>query len=177
MFCGLRTIIFRAQRGKFFKLSEWLLNNFLRKRRAHRENFNTLHLALGVCATKLAAGPEILQLCTLLQYPGFFSRAIHKIALADSPNMNSAQEVMESIVTLKGSFSAAAAAAVDRIIFKNWRYRRGTKRWLTIVAVSKPNFASKYSLKSSRRDLHNALLCTVLESNPKLLCTVLESVL
>ena len=34
-------------------------------------------------------------------------------------------------------------------------------------AVSKPNFASKYSLESSRRDLHNALLCTVLESNPK----------
>ena len=29
-------------------------------------------------------------------------------------------------------------------------------------AVSTPNFASKYSLESSRRDLHNALLCTVL---------------
>ena len=28
-------------------------------------------------------------------------------------------------------------------------------------AVSKPNFATKYSSKSSRRDLHNALLCTV----------------
>ena len=34
-------------------------------------------------------------------------------------------------------------------------------------AVSKPNFASKYALESSRRDLQNALLCTVLESNPK----------
>ena len=31
-------------------------------------------------------------------------------------------------------------------------------------AVSKPNFASKYSFESSRRDLHNALLCTALES-------------
>ena len=31
-------------------------------------------------------------------------------------------------------------------------------------AVSKPNFASKYSLESSRRDLHNALLCTVLNA-------------
>ena len=31
-------------------------------------------------------------------------------------------------------------------------------------AVSKPNFASNYSLESSRRDLHNALLCTILES-------------
>ena len=31
-------------------------------------------------------------------------------------------------------------------------------------AVSKPNFGSRYSLESSSRDLHNALLCTVLES-------------
>ena len=29
-------------------------------------------------------------------------------------------------------------------------------------AVSKPAFASKYSCEHSRRDLHNALLCTVL---------------
>ena len=29
-------------------------------------------------------------------------------------------------------------------------------------AVSKPNFASKYALENSRRDLHNALLCTSL---------------
>ena len=29
-------------------------------------------------------------------------------------------------------------------------------------AVSKPNFASKYALENSRRDLQNALLCTVL---------------
>ena len=55
-------------------------------------------------------------------------------------------------LTLDNSFSAAAAAAVDRIIFKNWRYS----------AVSKPNCASKYALESSRRDLQNALLCTVL---------------
>jgi hypothetical protein len=31
----------------------------------------------------------------------------------------------------------------------------------SFAAVSKPNFASKYSLENSRRDLHNALLCTV----------------
>ena len=31
-------------------------------------------------------------------------------------------------------------------------------------AVSTPIFASKYSLESSRRDLHNALLCIALES-------------
>ena len=34
----------------------------------------------------------------------------------------------------------------------------------SLSAVSKPNFASKHSLESSRRDLHNALLCTVLYS-------------
>ena len=33
-------------------------------------------------------------------------------------------------------------------------------------AVSTPMFASKYSLEGSRRDLHNTLLCTVLESTP-----------
>ena len=32
-------------------------------------------------------------------------------------------------------------------------------------AVSKPNFVSKYALESSRRDLHNALLCTALKSH------------
>ena len=31
-------------------------------------------------------------------------------------------------------------------------------------AVSKPNFTRKYALESSRRDLHNALLCTTLQS-------------
>ena len=41
-------------------------------------------------------------------------------------------------------------------------------------AVSKPNFASKYAFESSRRDLHNALLCTALKShfskkNPRIL--------
>ena len=32
------------------------------------------------------------------------------------------------------------------------------------TAVSKPNFASKYAFESSRRDLHNELLCTALQS-------------
>ena len=32
-------------------------------------------------------------------------------------------------------------------------------------AGSQPNFASKYSLESSRRDLHNALLCTAPKSH------------
>ena len=41
---------------------------------------------------------------------------------------------LSNYITLKGSFSA----------------------------VSKPTFESKYALESSRRDLQNALLCTVL---------------
>ena len=32
-------------------------------------------------------------------------------------------------------------------------------------AVSRPNFATKYACESARRDLHNALLCTVLKSH------------
>ena len=32
-------------------------------------------------------------------------------------------------------------------------------------AVSKPNFARKYAFESYRRDLHNALLCTALQSH------------
>ena len=32
-------------------------------------------------------------------------------------------------------------------------------------AVSKPNFASKDAFESSRRDLHNALLCTALKAH------------
>ena len=42
--------------------------------------------------------------------------------------------------------------------------------------VSKPKFASKYAFESSRRDLHNALLCTAFGiHNRKLLCTALQS--
>ena len=44
-------------------------------------------------------------------------------------------------------------------------YAESGQTWKgSFSAVSKPNFASKYALESSRRDLHNALLCTVLES-------------
>ena len=41
-------------------------------------------------------------------------------------------------------------------------------------AVSKPNFASKYAFESSRRDLHNALLCTALKSHLKPRSTTAE---
>ena len=34
-----------------------------------------------------------------------------------------------------------------------------------ISAVSKPNFAIKYAFESSRRDLHNTLLYTALQSH------------
>ena len=44
------------------------------------------------------------------------------------------------------------------------RQGRGQRPRGSFSAVSKPNFARKYPLESSRRDLHNALLCAVLES-------------
>ena len=57
-------------------------------------------------------------------------------------------------------------------------WRPGERSWLRLCwlqilaatlegsfsAVSKPNFASKYAFESSRRDLHNAILCTALQS-------------
>ena len=55
------------------------------------------------------------------------------------------------------------------------RHRRADRgkglRWAqqtlegSLSALSKPNFASKYAFESSRRDLHNALLCTTLQSH------------
>ena len=52
-----------------------------------------------------------------------------------------------------------------------WRslraWRHGIRQTLegSFSAVSKPNFASKYAFESSRRDLHNALLCTAPKSH------------
>ena len=49
--------------------------------------------------------------------------------------------------------------------------KRGVERWMrrtlrgSFSAVSKRNFAGKYALESSRRDLHNALFCTALKSH------------
>ena len=44
-----------------------------------------------------------------------------------TPGRPGGSGLAESGQTLQGAFSAAAAAAVDRIIFKNWRYRRGSR--------------------------------------------------
>ena len=45
--------------------------------------------------------------------------------------------------------------------------RQGMRQTLqgSFSAVSKRNFARKYAFESSRRDLHNALLCTALKSH------------
>ena len=55
---------------------------------------------------------------------------------------------LSNCLTLKGSFSAGWLA--------------GWQTGLSFSAVSKTNVASKYALESSRRDLQNALLGTVL---------------
>ena len=44
------------------------------------------------------------------------------------------------------------------------RKRIGQTLGGSFSAVSRPNFARKYAFESSRRDLQNALLCTVVES-------------
>ena len=63
------------------------------------------------------------------------------------------------------------SSAASRISSRPGRRRRtshgrGMRQTLegSFSAVSKPNFARKYALESSRRDLHNALLCTALQS-------------
>ena len=45
--------------------------------------------------------------------------------------------------------------------------RSGMRQTLegSFLAVSKPNFARKYAFESSRRELHNALLCIALKLN------------
>ena len=51
---------------------------------------------------------------------------------------------------------------VRKCIFRKCIFRKFCKFLAgSFSAVSKRNFARKYTLESSRRDLHNALLCTV----------------
>ena len=64
----------------------------------------------------------------------------------------------ESGQTLQGSFSAGWLVGKPDYPQK-LKVPEGYEK-----AASKPNFASKYSLESSRRELHTALLCTVLYS-------------
>ena len=68
---------------------------------------------------------------------------------------------------LKQAACAKRRAKSDTVLL-DFRQALLRRTWQgSFSAVSKPNFASQYALESSRRDLHNALLCTVLESNPK----------
>ena len=58
------------------------------------------------------------------------------------------------VITLMSSFGAVTSYLGDMYT------ESGQTLQGSFSAVSKPNFASKYSLESSRRYLHNALLCT-----------------
>ena len=67
----------------------------------------------------------------------------------------------------RASEAAAAASAVSKAAAARCLERElDAKKTLqgSFSAVSKPNFARKYAFESSRRDLHNALLCTALKS-------------
>ena len=67
-------------------------------------------------------------------------------------------------LTARGSSSSKSASkqpgqhrpAIQKLIGQTWQG--------SFSAVSRPNFARKYALESSRRDLHNAVLCTALQS-------------
>ena len=56
----------------------------------------------------------------------------------------------------------AAHRGVEGASFSSVKARQTLQS--SFSAASKPNFASKYSLESSRRDLHSAFLCTALQS-------------
>ena len=69
-------------------------------------------------------------------------KATKKCAVALGPHLDQDRRHLHSIMSL--GFASARSASFS--------------------TVSKPNFASKYSFESSRRDLHNTLLCTATRS-------------
>ena len=72
--------------------------------------------------------------------------------------INLSEDGRRAVRAAQRPFAAHAASATQGI---RTRRTRNLSR-LVREAVSKPNFPSKYALESSRRDLHNALLCTAL---------------
>ena len=73
----------------------------------------------------------------------------------------------------RGPATALRTTATDPVNFPSvapaarGELRFGMRQTLqgSFSAVSKRNFARKYAFESSRRDLHNALLCTALQSH------------
>ena len=69
--------------------------------------------------------------------------------------------VVEEAGTL--SFPPSPLQASLPVVWQQPTMISGQETWQgSFSAVSQPNFARKYLLESSRRDLHNARLCTVL---------------
>ena len=65
----------------------------------------------------------------------------------------------------QGVSTCHRAGSSATVIWGNWAIRQsGQTLQGSFSAVSKPNVASEYSCESSRRDLHYALFCTVLQS-------------
>ena len=64
------------------------------------------------------------------------------------------------VLSMMGTFHSISSCSLESPL--NLHRSIGQIVQGSFSAVSKPTFASKYSLESSRRDLHNALLCTVL---------------
>ena len=88
------------------------------------------------------------------------SRAPHSPA---SRNGGSAVSVKISSISTSRAWSHTIWSPPDVGRDMGDLYAESGQTWKgSFSAVSKPNFASKYALESYRRDLHNALLCTVL---------------
>ena len=74
-------------------------------------------------------------------------------------------EIFDGLRALLGALLLLEGVAALRAYLAG--VRDGIRQTLegSFSAVSKPNFASKYAFESSRRDLHNALLCTAPKSH------------
>ena len=85
------------------------------------------------------------------------------------PRSPTARSSLHSFSLLPHLAEPQGPAGVKRFapaLMRNARWPNGSvgRTWQgSFSAVSRPNFARKYALESSRRDLHNALLCTFLK--------------
>ena len=75
----------------------------------------------------------------------------------DEPDNGRRQEGREEVEVVALLAALLVAADLGDLYAESGQTLQGS-----FSSISKPNFASKYSFESSRRDLHNALLSTAL---------------
>ena len=94
------------------------------------------------------------------------------VVVSELADVGPGELLQQSFVELLAGARYPALAALQNT-WQGWGTCRQTKTGAgfklkskngPFSAVSKPNFASKYAFESSRRDVHNALLCTALQA-------------